>query len=86
MDVTFRECAEEYLELPSRKHNRQKSPDAKLRLGTMVEEWGDIPVRDIDDRMVKSFFRKVKNFKAKNKRVMISLRLERSLVRPTITT
>ena len=30
MDVTFRECAEEYLELPSKKHNRQKSPDAKL--------------------------------------------------------
>ena len=66
MDVTFRECAKEYLELPSKKHNRQKSPDAKLRLGTMIEEWGDIPVRDIDDRMVRSFFRKVKNFNAKN--------------------
>ena len=66
MDVTFQECAEEYLELPSKKHNRQKSPDARLRLGTMIEEWGDMPVRDIDDRMVRSSFRKVKNFNAKN--------------------
>ena len=66
--ITFREVAEEYLGLPSRKQNKQKSPDARLRLSVMVAEWGDRLIHEITDADVRAFFRKVKNFNAKNNR------------------
>ena len=52
MDVTFREVAEEYLELPSLSRKAQ-TLNSSARDGPA--EWGEIPIRDIDDRMVSGF-------------------------------
>ena len=58
-DVTFAELAEEYLSQPTVKQGNKKSYWAKRATDRMVSAWGRKQVKDIKDRDVREFFRRI---------------------------